>query len=146
MKLSMLLLIIPLFINSQTNRLPEGYPETNRTKTNINIGWKFHLGVVSGNPESLDFDDSDWKKVSVPHTLALVSYEMDSIGESWVQKKYLRYVGWYRKKIKIPATSKGKVFLEFEGVHNATELWVNGKKVGENRINGYVPFHFVCIW
>jgi len=104
MKLSMLLLIIPLFINSQTNTLPEGYPETDRTKTNINIGWKFR------NPESLDFDDSDWKKVSVPHTLELVSYEMDSVGESWVQKKYLRDVGWYRKKIKIPSTSKGKVF------------------------------------
>ncbi len=142
LKLSVLLLTISFSVISQTTSfLPEGFPDTDRTKTNINLGWKFHLGEVSGNPESSDFDDSSWKKVSVPHTLELVSYEMDSVGESWVQKKYLRDIGWYRKKINVPAT-KGKIFLEFEGVHNATELWVNGKKVGENRINGYVPFHF----
>ncbi|WP_298320524.1 sugar-binding domain-containing protein [uncultured Aquimarina sp.] len=142
-KFWLLLSMLPLSIISQTTSLlPEGYPKTDRTKTNINIGWKFHLGDVSGNPESFDFDDSDWKNVSVPHTLQLVSYEMDSITENWEQKKYLRDVGWYRKKIKIPTIATDKVFLEFEGVHNATELWVNGKKVGEHRINGYIPFHF----
>ncbi|WP_271766542.1 glycoside hydrolase family 2 protein [Aquimarina algiphila] len=127
---------------AQNNELPEGYPITNRTKTNLNIGWKFHLGEVSGTPEAIDFDDSKWEKVSVPHTLQLVSYEMDSIGESWVQKKYLRDFGWYRKTIVVKAKPSEKVFLEFEGVHNVTELWVNGKKVGTHEINGYIPFHF----
>ncbi len=141
-KCTILLCALPFFLLSQTNDALHGYATTDRTKTNINLGWKFHLGEVIGNPGSQEFDDSNWEKVSVPHTLQLVSYEMDSIGESWVQKKYLRDIGWYRKTIKIPSKSSSKVFLEFEGVHNATELWVNGKKVGENRINGYVPFHF----
>jgi len=82
-------------------------------------------------------------KVSVPHTMQLVSYEMDSIKETWVQPKYLRDIGWYRKDIIIDKIQKNKnIFLEFEGVHNATALWVNGKAVGTFEINGYVPFHF----
>ncbi len=136
------LLLLPLLIMSQNNALPEGYPTTSRTKTNINNGWKFNLGPITGNPESVDFKDVNWKKIAIPHTLQLVSYEIDSIAENWIQKEYLRDIGWYRKTIKITAKPTEKVFLEFEGVHNATTLWVNGKKVGTYAVNGYIPFHF----
>ena len=136
------LLFISITCFSQTNPLPEGNIPTNRTKTNLNLDWKFHLGDVSGNPESEEFDDSNWESVSVPHTMQLVSFEMDSVKESWVQPKYLRNFGWYRKTIKVNAKPSDKVFIEFEGVHNATQLWVNGKKAGDFAINGYVPFHF----
>jgi len=137
--------ILFLFVNfviAQKEELPVGYKSTNRTKTNLNIGWKFHLNQPKGNPTKMDFDDSKWDTVSIPHTLELVSYEMDSIKESWIQKTYLRKVGWYRKKIKIDTNPNNKVYIEFEGVHNATELWVNGQKAGDFAVNGYVPFHF----
>ncbi len=143
LKLISLSLFFTTLLSAQNNtNLPQGYLDTERTKTNINQGWKFYLGSPEGNPGSLDFDDSKWKNVSVPHTLELVSYEIDSIYESHVQETYLRNIGWYRKSIKIDANPSQKVFIEFEGVHNATELWVNGKKVGNHDINGYIPFHF----
>lgn len=141
-KISFIFLLISNLVIAQPTALPEGNIATNRTKTNLNLGWKFHLGEVTEQPESIDFNDSDWENVSVPHTLQLVSYELDSIRETWVQKNYLRDFGWYRKTIKINAKPTEKVFLEFEGVHNATELWVNGKKVGDFAVNGYIPFHF----
>ncbi|CAL66697.1 glycoside hydrolase family 2 protein [Christiangramia forsetii] len=141
-KLSLLLLLISSHLYSQNSDLPEGFPKTDRSKININNGWKFHLGEVSGNPGKIEFNDVQWKEVSVPHTLQLVSYELDSIKESWVQEKYLRDFGWYRKNLVIDAAADEKVFIEFEGVHNATEIWVNGEQAGSFKINGYVPFHF----
>ncbi len=137
--------VIFLFITSLAFSQPplsEVNFTTDRTKTNLNLGWKFHLGETAGNPESINFNDSNWENISIPHTMQLVSYELDSIRETWVQEKYLRDFGWYRKTIKINAKPSEKIFIEFEGVHNATELWVNGKKVGEFAVNGYVPFHF----
>ncbi|WP_233565224.1 glycoside hydrolase family 2 protein [Aquimarina sp. AD10] len=137
-----LLFAITVSVSAQQKKLPQGYPNTDRTKTNLNNGWKFHLGNIKGDPETIGFKDSNWTKVSIPHTLKLVSYELDSISEGWEQKKYLREYGWYRKTVTIAENSNKKVFLEFEGVHNATELWVNGKKVGNHNINGYISFHF----
>ncbi|WP_165748779.1 glycoside hydrolase family 2 protein [Cellulophaga sp. Z1A5H] len=139
-------LFISLFISTvtfaQKTKLPQGFEAGDRTKTNLNIGWKFHLGDLEHTPTATNFDDSSWENVSIPHTTQLVSYEMDSIKETWIQEKYLRDISWYRKKIKINSKSSNKIFLEFEAVHNATEVWVNGKKVGNYAVNGYVPFHF----
>ena len=135
-----ILLLLSLQIKAQT--LPIGFEAGNRIKTNLNLGWKFHLGDLKTNPTAINFDDSSWEDVSVPHNPQLVSYEMDSIKETWVQEKYLRDISWYRKKINITADSSQKVFLEFEAVHNATELWVNGEKAGNYAVNGYTPFHF----
>ncbi|OEJ98671.1 glycosyl hydrolase [Flavivirga aquatica] len=141
-RFSFIFLLVTSFMVAQKNNLPRRNISTQRTKYNLNLGWKFHLGNTNEHPESVNFNDSNWESVSVPHTLQLVSYEMDSIQETWVQKKYLRDFGWYRKQVFVDDDHTKKVFLEFEGVHNATELWVNGKSVGDFKVNGYVPFHF----
>ncbi|KAA5823777.1 glycoside hydrolase family 2 protein [Algibacter amylolyticus] len=135
-------LLIGHFNFAQSNNLPKGFEAGDRTKTNLNLGWKFHLGDLKAKPTSINFDDSNWEDVSVPHNPQLVSYELDSIKETWVQENYLRDISWYRKKLKIEANTSQKIFLEFEAVHNATELWVNGEKVGNYAVNGYTPFHF----
>jgi beta-galactosidase len=141
-KLLLLIILASHFIIAQNNQLPEGFVTGNRTKTNLNIGWKFHLGDLKKQPTDINYNDNSWETVSIPHTSKLVSYELDSIKETWVQEKYLRDISWYRKKIKIDAHKNDKVFVEFEAVHNATELWVNGTRVGNYAVNGYVPFHF----
>lgn len=51
-------------------------------------------------------------------------------------------IGWYQKKIDIPASEKGEQFyLYFEGVYNRSEVFVNGKSVGY-RPNGYISFSY----
>lgn len=141
-KLALLSLFITAISYAQSNNLPEGFTAGDRTKTNLNFNWKFHLGDLPNAPTAIDFDDNNWENVSVPHAPQLVSYELDSVKETWVQEKYLRDISWYRKKLTIDANATGKIFLEFEAIHNATELWVNGKKVGNYAVNGYVPFYF----
>ncbi|WP_299665002.1 glycoside hydrolase family 2 TIM barrel-domain containing protein [uncultured Polaribacter sp.] len=136
------LMSITFQLASQNSTFKPANVTTDRTKTNINLDWKFHYGDVRGKPYQISFNDKNWKDVSLPHSTKLVSYALDSVQETWVQEKFLRNNSWYRKEILIPKKETNKVFLEFEAVHNATELWVNGKKAGSFEVNGYVPFHF----
>ncbi|WP_111708227.1 glycoside hydrolase family 2 protein [Lutibacter citreus] len=123
-------------------QLPEGYPLTNRTKQNINLDWKFSKMSKTEKPTAINFDDSSWKKVCIPHNPDPVSLMIDSVTHNWIQETYLRDHNWYRKQLLIQLKKNEKAFIEFEGVHNATELWVNGKFVGRYAVNGYTPHHF----
>jgi len=139
----LLLLLINLLIidNTYSQNLPYGYPDTDRTKISLNQGWKFHLGNPEAKNFKKDLDDSEWETVNVPHTLKLTSLALDGLNDEKTQLVFHRKVGWYRKNIKVSNSDK-KVFLEFEGAHQVTNLWINGKHVGEHAVGGYTPFHF----
>jgi len=122
--------------------LPHGYPKTSRQKININSNWKFHLNDPQGVPWLVDYDDSDWKTVHVPHTLKLTSLNLDDCQDDKTQATFHRDVGWYRKHLQIDTDPDKMIFLEFEGAHQVTDVWVNGKYVGQHAIGGYTPFHF----
>lgn len=53
--LSFVMLIISLAVNAHC-----------RSVFDLDFGWRFHLGQVVGG-EDLDFDDSQWPLVNVPH-------------------------------------------------------------------------------
>ncbi|PWJ35001.1 glycoside hydrolase family 2 protein [Sediminitomix flava] len=114
-----------------------------RTKLDINASWTFFRGELSEQEVSKsDFDDSNWEVVNVPHSMKLSSNELDNSTDSSYQETFHRYIGWYRKELLVEATNSQKVFLEFEGAHQHTKLWVNGTYVGEHKVSGYTPFHF----
>ncbi|RKR14854.1 beta-galactosidase [Maribacter vaceletii] len=141
------IVILFLFINlcviqnTNSQNLPYGFPDTDRTKVSLNQGWKFHLGDPEAKYFEKEVDDSSWKTVNVPHTLELTSLALDGLQDEKTQLVFHRKVGWYRKNITVGNGNK-KVFLEFEGAHQVTNLWVNGKHVGEHAVGGYTPFHF----
>ncbi len=123
-------------------QLPEGYPDTRRKKQNINLNWKFAKDNESQRPTQTDFDDSSWETVSIPHNPDPVSLLIDQTTENWIQPTFMRDVSWYRKQIRIDLAGDEKAFIEFEGVHNKTELWINGQLAGRHDLGGYHPFHF----
>ncbi|TGV03875.1 DUF4982 domain-containing protein [Flavivirga rizhaonensis] len=127
---------------AQSKSFPGGYPSTDRSKLKINNGWKFHLGEPDANYFMPSFDDSKWKTVNVPHGLELTSMGLNGCMDDKYQETFMRKVGWYRKEIEVSSNKNKKVFLEFEGVHQVTNVWVNGKHVGEYGVGGYTPFHF----
>ncbi|MEP2240430.1 MAG: glycoside hydrolase family 2 TIM barrel-domain containing protein [Maribacter sp.] len=139
----LLSLFITLLLTSKTfsQELPFGYPDTERTKVSINQGWKFFLGNPDASYYETNTDDASWETVNVPHTLALTSLALDGLQDEKTQLEFHRNVGWYRKTIAVPQ-NKNKVFLEFEGVHQVTHVWVNGKHVGKHGTGGYTPFSF----
>ena len=54
---------------------------------------------------------------------------------------YVGY-GWYRKHFNVPAAWSGKrVNLEFDGVFQVAEVFVNGQRIGEHK-GGYTGFTF----
>jgi len=96
-----------------------------REKYNFNPDWKLFIGDES-NATKLEYDDSKWKPVNLP---AAFNQLTDT-------------VVWYRKNFSVPFEYKGqKVFIEFEGVGQAAEIWVNGQKVGLHK-DGVMAFGF----
>ncbi|MCG8513624.1 MAG: hypothetical protein MI740_05745, partial [Halanaerobiales bacterium] len=81
--------------------LPDGYPQTERSKTKLNTSWKFYLGNPDAEFFKADYDDSDWEEVSIPHTLKLTSINLDGLLDDKYQLTFHREVGWYRKAITV---------------------------------------------
>ncbi|WP_146402145.1 glycoside hydrolase family 2 TIM barrel-domain containing protein [Planctomycetes bacterium CA13] len=123
------------------SNLPDGFPESDRSKTSLTTSWMFHLGDPNAAFHIADLDDSVWEEVSIPHTLKLTDLNLDGCDDDKTQPTFHRDVGWYRRTIEV-SQNPDKVFLEFEGAHQVTDLWVNGKHVGQHSIGGYTPFHF----
>jgi len=69
-------------------------------------------------------------KVTVPHCFS-------------VDRRYEFYSGtaWYRKTFAWKKTTGKRVILHFDGAYYKTDVWLNGKKVGEHE-GGYTPFRF----
>lgn len=138
----LILLSISVQINAQDESLPHGYPKTDRNKLVLNQGWKFHLGDPDSDFYKNGFNDASWEEVCFPHTLQLTSIHLDGYLDDKTQPTFHRNVGWYRKEIKIGNDPSKKIYLEFEGAHQVTDLWVNGRHVGQHAIGGYTPFIF----
>lgn len=105
-----------------------------RTRTDLNQGWRFVLEDATGAHEP-GFDDASWQTVDTPHTW---NAEDGADGGS----DYHRGVGWYRRHVEVPASEAGRrQILQFAGVNQVAEVWVNGTHVGTH-VGGYARFRF----
>ncbi len=104
-----------------------------RETLNFNPGWRLAVGDPA-EASKPDFDDSKWKAVTLPH--------------AWNEDEAFRVsidnhptgIAWYRKNFKLPPDAAGrKVFIEFEGVRQGAEVWLNGRSVGLHE-NGVTAF------
>lgn len=79
----------------------------------------------------------EWNQISIPHDAMLFEQrKSDSEGESAIGF-FTGGIYEYCKSLKIPEEWKDdKVEIEFEGIYNQSEIWVNGCKAGGSR-NGY---------
>jgi len=106
-----------------------------RAKYNFNSDWK----VLTGDPQGADqpgFDDTQWKRVTTPYAWNEDAAFRVSIHDLPVG------VAWYRKHFRMPASSTGKkVFLEFEGIRQAGEVYLNGQFIGRHE-DGVMAFGF----
>jgi hypothetical protein len=106
-----------------------------RTKINVNREWKFIRGDWEGfrlnGPEQMNYDDSKWSHVGLPHSFS-IPYFMEN---EW----YIGF-GWYRKHLEYsPGWANKIVHLEFEGVFQVSEVYVNGSLAGRHE-GGYTGF------
>ena len=120
--------------------------------------WKFSKG---GNKaaKNIDFDDSNWETVKIPHDWAIfgpfdkqVDKQVVSIEQNNEEKATEKTgrtgalpfigVGWYRTSLNLSESIKDKqVLIAFDGAMSNAEVYINGKKVGSRR-NGYCYFYY----
>ncbi|MEY8850153.1 DUF4982 domain-containing protein [Psychroserpens sp. XS_ASV72] len=120
--------------------------------------WKFSK---EANEEAfqIDFDDSNWESVSVPHDWAIYGpfdKEIDKQNVAIVQNGEevatektgrtgsLPHIGegWYRNSFTVPEFDNNKkALLLFEGAMSEPQVYLNGQKVGEWAY-GYSYFYF----
>ena len=114
-------------------------PASPRIKYNFNADWQFIRQDVPG-AEVVGFDDSKWQTVSTPHSFNDVDSFRMIINHSGGDRGTYKGLSWYRKHFKLPADAAGsKVFIEFEGMRQAGDIYLNGKPYGlyENGVTGY---------
>jgi beta-galactosidase len=106
-----------------------------RSNLNLNRGWTFIRGDWPGYPASgaelPEHDDSGWSHIGLPHSFSTPYYMENDwyIGE-----------GWYRRRLAYSSDWDGRiVHLEFEGVFQVADVYVNGKLAGTHE-GGYTGF------
>lgn len=103
-----------------------------RETIGMNTGWAFFRGDVEDGA-SMEADVSRWMPVSLPHIMQL---EPKHCGGNSIYDG----IGWYRRYFKMPAKYKGKrIVVEFEGVMNHCEVYLNGEKITKHH-GGYMGF------
>jgi beta-galactosidase len=142
-----------------------------RERISLDFGWRFHLGhavdpakdfgygaaarertfAKCGDfPEAcqLEFDDSLWRLVDLPHDWAvelpfknapgLADHGGKALGRDYPETS----IGWYRRVFDLPAHDDGKrISVEFDGVFRDALVMFNGFYLGRN-FSGYAPFRF----
>lgn len=114
-------------------------PASPRETLDFNVGWKFVREDVAG-AEAADFNDPKWTTVSTPHSFNDVDSFRTIISHGGGDRGTYKGLSWYRRHFKLPASYAGrKIFLEFEGMRQAGDIFLNGKQVGlyENGVTAY---------
>lgn len=138
LRLLLLALCLTLISASNANHHPQfstaGFyelPQSGRTVHSMNPAWRFYKGKISG-AEAVNFNDSCWEVVSLPHGLEYLPTEASGC---------INYQGeaWYRKHFTPNTDLKGrKLFLHFEAIMGKSRVYVNGKLLAEH-FGGYLP-------
>jgi beta-galactosidase len=105
---------------------------SDRQTFNLNPGWRTATGEQAG-AEKPGFEDRAWQQVSLPNALN----ETEAFARDI--KQLSTGITWYRKHLTLPGRRKGKALLEFEGVRQAADVWVNGRHVALHE-NGAMAF------
>lgn len=138
-----------------------------RTSESFNLDWRFSLGYASdmqrdfghgteyftymckvgsngenNGPINPKFDDSKWRKVTLPYDWVVdLPYSREashSHGYKTVGWKYPSMsVGWYRKRFSVPESDLGRhISVEFDGIYRDAQVFCNGYFLGQER-SGY---------
>ena len=106
-----------------------------RKKLNFNEDWRLYVGEA---PEAVEpgFYDGRWQRVTLPYAFnGNEAFRKDIVDLTDT-------ICWYRKVFSLSKNDvMGKVFIEFEGVRQGADVWLNGHHLGISE-NGVMAFGF----
>ena len=95
-----------------------------RAQINFNGGWLLKVGDMAGADKTA-YDDRSWQQVTLPYAFN---------GDEAFRKDIAELtdtIAWYRKHFTLTAPQvAGKVFVEFEGVRQGADFYLNGHHLG----------------
>lgn len=96
----------------------------------LNREWKYAQGDYEG-AQRVEYNDRSWENVGIPHSFSIPYF---------MSKDFYVGYGWYRKVLVMKEEDLHKrVFLEFDGVFQECEVFVNDQLV-KRHIGGYTGF------
>ena len=105
-----------------------------RVKMNFNGGWRLAVGDATQAAQP-GFDDHQWKRVTLPYAFnGNEAFKKDIVNLTDT-------VVWYRKTFELKNVNNRKVFIEFEGVRQGADFWINGQHLGYSE-NGVMACGF----
>ncbi|UCG89335.1 MAG: beta galactosidase jelly roll domain-containing protein, partial [Gemmatimonadota bacterium] len=112
-----------------------------RQRLLMDYGWMFTTGDPAG-AEDPAFDDGGWRSLDLPHDWSIEG-PYDQNAATGGRGGYLPTgVGWYRRSFELPSGARGRrVTVEFDGVYENSDVWVNGHHLG-SRPYGYISFRY----
>jgi len=124
-------------------------PEANRVRTVVSFdtGWLFNYGDATG-ASTAGLADTTWRQVHVPHDWSIEGPNPPASPFSQTAATTGRggYVpsgiSWYRKHFTLPQSLSGhQVFIEFDGVMENSDVYVNGTLLGHHPY-GYTSLRY----
>ncbi|MBR1415770.1 MAG: DUF4982 domain-containing protein [Prevotella sp.] len=119
------LLVLVLCLNAQA---------VERKKYNFNGEWRLAVGDFKTAADA-GFDDSRWQQVTLPYAFN---------GDEAFRKDIVDLtdtIVWYRKKFKVTDVAARKFLVEFEGVRQGADFYLNGHHLGYSE-NGVMACGF----
>jgi beta-galactosidase len=112
-----------------------------RIRDTFDFGWKFLKGDWPGAQQP-KFPDASWRDLDLPHDWSIEGPYDEKAPSSGPGGYLPTGIGWYRKRFRLTETERDRVvLLEFDGVYQNSEVWINGQYLGL-RPYGYVPFAY----
>lgn len=132
------------------NKNPSVVPATRTIP--FDDAWLFSKDIA-GNAELVNYDDSKWRKVDLPHDWSIEDlpnqipdtisgpFSRASVGKA-ATGFTIGGTGWYRKKFVTGKDQQHKLTtIHFDGVYMNSDVWLNGHHLG-NHPYGYTAFNY----
>ncbi len=118
-----------------------GAAEPARLEQSLDAGWRFSRGDFPSAAQPA-FDDTSWRHLDIPHDWSIEGPFDEKNPTAGAGAFLPSGVAWYRKNLTLPAdAAHRRIFVEFDGVMQNSEVWINGVSVGQ-RPFGYASFRY----
>ena len=110
-----------------------------RVRDSFDFGWKFFRGDAVGADQP-SFADAAWRSLDLPHDWSIEGPFSKDEPSGDAGGSAPTGIGWYRKRFRVPPAWRGRLLsIEFDGVYQNSEVWLNGAYLGK-RPYGYISF------
>jgi beta-galactosidase len=132
--LALALLLVAVFILPHAARA-RGPAAQATARVDLDGKWAFRIDPSQEGTDAgywaTSHDDTSWDRIEVPGVWDTYDRYHDYTGDAWYRFAFDSDQAWSGQNVR----------LVFDSVYHDSEIWLNGRKLGENNL-GWIPFSF----